>query len=148
MRQRHGAPVAAPPELGHGIVTRPGPLLRDVQAELEARGRPSGPTPDRFQLCDQTREAFELEARDICDHASNGMDFDSGAGVQGSGSARSAAAPEQASAADDADAPVVVRHRFARPRDGSDQGARRVVTLRDRRMGRPPSKRHGTDPPA
>jgi hypothetical protein len=107
----------------------------------------------RFELMDRAREALREEAQELCDHASDGMDF------------RSEPRPVAASAprieqgddeGDDAsrdaravDAVAIVRHRFDRPdRDGRTRVTRRVVTLRDRRMGRAPSTRHGSDPPA
>lgn len=155
MRVEHGVPVAEP---GGGIVTRPGPTLRQVQAELEAqreRGQARGNADARIALVEGSRQAWEQEAQDICEHASVGMDFHSAARVvsAGTGVDRRTVTADDDRADDDMqtelDVPVVVRHRFDKAeRAAHDPAARRVVTHRDRRLGRRPAGRHGSDPPA
>ncbi len=157
MRVQHGVPVADP-DLSTAIVTRPGPTLRDVQLMLEQRADRGQPQPDsqtRIELLDRTREALLEEAEAICEHAGDGMDFrdsqpsavrtDSQPSDHGHANGDQAATP-------DTNAPTrvaTVRHRFDKRRsDGSDADAPRVITLRDRRRGRPPGTRHGSDPPA
>jgi putative transposase len=149
MRLQHSARLTEAPEPGAGLVCRPGPLLCDVQAELAAeheRRRALGLAPDRearFALVDETSEAFRQEARELCELASEGMDFHT---PPAHVAAASASVADREDAACAPRAPAVVRHRFSRTRPGQDRAARRVVTLRDRRTGRP-SRRHGNDPP-
>jgi len=154
MRVEHRVPVAAPPEPDSAIVTCPGPTLRQVQAELEEQ-RAMGIRPDRqarYDLIQEARSALTEEASDIYEHVSECMDFRT--------PPRQVAAPanrqpqEHETDDDDGrsapaaeDRPVVVRHRFDK-RDRTRLPARRVVTLRDRRMGRRASGAHGGDPPA
>jgi hypothetical protein len=185
MRVQHGVPVAEP-DFGTGIVTRPGPTLRQVQRMLEQRaardhgGEAAASAAARFELMDRAREALLDEADAICEHASDGMDFQhpqraptasapdarlrSGEGRREGnehgdhGGAQATVEHEDAAddgapviehedAADDG-APVIVRHRFdKRSCAGGDREARRIITLRDRRRGRPRTSRHGTDPP-
>jgi hypothetical protein len=157
MRVRHGAPMAPPPEPFAAIVTRPGPTLREVKAELEAqaaRGAADADPEPRFELIEQSRVALRDEAEDLCEHASDGMDFRSPPrAVPSPAAAPADRAATGARLAEDHELPerdptAVVRHRFDKPdRDGRDRAARRVVTLRDRRMGRRPGVRHGSDPP-
>ena len=148
MRVRHGASVCPEPKEG-ALVTRPGPLLCDIQAEIEAGMRSR--TRDQlraeaFQMLDDVRAAVHDEADELCAYAE--VEFEQRAS---SGHARregAVAAPSSERRANDG--PVIVRQRLARPRHGADFGARRVVVLRDRRLGRPTqlAKRHGADPPA
>ncbi len=182
MRVQHGVPVAEP-DFGTGIVTRPGPTLRQVQWLLEQRpardhgAEAAASAAARFELMDRAREALLDEADAICEHASDGMDFQHPqraptasvpAARLRSGQGRreghehgdhGGAQPtvEQEDAADGGApvtvrhdrAPVIVRHRFdKRSTVGGDRDARRIITLRDRRLGRPRTSRHGTDPPA
>ncbi len=155
MRVQHDVPVADP-ELGTAIVTRPGSTLRDVQLMLEQRADHGQATPDphvRIELLDRTREALIEEAEAICEHAADGMDFH---GPQHSTLRNEARAnndhrSEQAepAAAKESTRAATVRHRFEKRRsDGGNADAPRIVTLRDRRRGRPPGTRHGSDPPA
>ena len=152
MRVQHGVPIADP-DLGTAIVTRPGPTLRDVQLSLEHRpdhGLPPQSQSNRLQLIDSTREALIEEADAICQHAADGMDFRD---PQPTAARRDSGASDDRSTDLDATPPpprsAAVRHRFDKRRsDGSDSEAPRVVTLRDRRRGRPPGTRHGNDPPA
>jgi hypothetical protein len=158
MRVQHGAPVAEPPEPFTAIVTRPGPTLREVKAELEAQaahGVAAADPATRFELMEQSRQALRDEATAICEHASEGMDFRTPPrAVSSPAAARAERGSPGDELAEDGECPgrdpvAVVRHRFDRPdREGRDRAARRVVTLRDRRMGRRPGVRHGSDPPA
>jgi hypothetical protein len=155
MRVLHDAPVAEPPEPFTAIVTRPGPTLREVKAELEAqaaRGVATAAPESRFELMDESREALRDEAEALCQHASDGMDFRTPPRAVSS-TAHAASAEGDGGMDPSAEHPkrsvAVVRHRFDPPdRQGQDRAARRVVTLRDRRMGRRSGVRHGSDPPA
>jgi hypothetical protein len=157
MRVRHGAPMAPPPEPFAAIVTRPGPTLRDVQAELEAQAA-RGVAPVRqepsFELMEQSGQALRDEAEALCEHASDCMDFRSPPRAVSSPtplavSDEGVRQPDEAAADPERSAASVVRHRFDRPdHEGRDRASRRVVTLRDRRMGRRHRVRHGNDPPA
>lgn len=160
LRVEHGVPVADPPEPGSAIVTCPGPTLRQVQAELEAqRARCPGPRDPRarIELIESARLALQEEAHDMREQASEGMDFRTPARVvAGAAQARHTTTSAADEADDDipsvrasGDMPVVVRHRFDKPdRARRDRVAKRVVTLRDRRFGRRPSRAQGSDPPA
>jgi hypothetical protein len=105
-------------------------LLCDVQARL----RQPEPRPSAFDLLADLPAELQDEAQARI--APDTMDF-----------ARDDDAKEQ----DD----VVTRHRFDPPESlphaesSAPSGARRLVVLRDRRMGRPRngSLRHGADPP-
>jgi hypothetical protein len=139
MRVRHNAPIAAEPRPG-ALVTQPGPLLCDIQAELDqglrlrARNDLHG---GAVRLLDQVRTAITDEAHELCALAE--LDFEATA-------APAIVDPRGTPA----DLPVIVRHRFAIPRDNAQAPARRLIILRDRRRGRPPrnSPRHGADPPS
>jgi len=154
MRVEHRVPIAAPPEPDCAILTCPGPTLRQVQAELEAQ-RARGERPDRqarIALIEEARSALIEEAGDIQEHASECMDFRTPVRVVAAPANRPDGAVDTedddgAGLARVADPPVVVRHRFDKP-DSTRRAARRVVTLRDRRMGRRASGSHGGDPPA
>ena len=145
MRVEHSVPIADPPEPGTALITSPGPLLCDIKAELEADkalrlvdASQESRTPKHIELLDEVRAAFRDEAGDICQRASGGMDF-----------ATEAAAPETPAAPKAGAREIeVVRRRFARDRSDDGPSIRRIVTLRDRRMGRPPNLGHGSDPPA
>jgi hypothetical protein len=128
LRLQHSVPVAPAPIAG--LINKPGPLLGDVLAELgSAKRHRVDRAEGRFALVDEVRDAFREEAVDICEQASATMDF---AAEQGRGAAADV---------------IVVRHRFARGRVDGDARTRRVVTLRDRRLGRPRATRQGADPP-
>jgi hypothetical protein len=119
-------------------VTAPGPTLADVQAELAAR------RVDRDEVragahavSEAVRDAFENEAAGIAADAELELATKVARPV-----ARASGDDTAAEAADEDDRdPVVVRHRFDRRRG---ETARRIITLRDKRRGRPP----GSDPPA
>ena len=136
-RVHHGAAVEPEPP-DDAIVTRPGPLLCEVKAELATRA-------DRVKLAQETsslvlqevRDAFVAEAADIVDQEQADL-------------APPNRPPEPSpEAAFNERAPAVVRHRLAPRRDEEPaKAACRLITLRDRRRGRPPrTARHGSDPP-
>jgi len=150
LRVQHRVPVAEP-EHGTGLVTRPGPTLGEVQAMLEPDREPVPPSSKaRVELMDRARDALFQEAAELCEHASEGMDFDSARH-----SSQASAAPQRPGGdeehgpeeASEARPAPVVRHRFDRRPQAGDDPPRRVITLRDRRRGRPPGSRHGSDPP-
>jgi hypothetical protein len=124
--------------LSDAFVTAPGPTLADVQAELAAR------RVDRDEVragahavSEAVRDAFENEAAGIAADAELELATKVARPV-----ARASGDDTAAEAADEDDRdPVVVRHRFDRRRG---ETARRIITLRDKRRGRPP----GSDPPA
>jgi hypothetical protein len=164
MRVRHGAAVATP-DLATAIVTRPGPSLSDVQRTLDerrARGSAPADSDGRFELVDCVRQAMCEQAEAICEHASDDMDFH--APARAAASAPATPATGNAHDHDDCDdchddedvdvessRAAIVRHRFDKHHphgDASERDARRIITLRDRRRGRPTKSRHGSDPPA
>ncbi len=153
MRVQHNAPVAPPPLPGETIVTAPGPLLCEIQAELEreramdnggqtdpdAEPEADGAEPQAGNLSEflqDVRGALLDEAEDLHGDATDELgDFD-----------RSSYAPRQA--AGQPPGVVVVRHRFDSKRLPGEQRPKRIVTHRDRRRGRPAAgHRHGADPP-
>jgi hypothetical protein len=136
MRTMHGVPVEASPD-PLAIVAQPGPLLCDVQARLREKQQSSEDARERsISLMENVREELEQEAE-----AAEEMDF-----------SQTRETSERSAERDNAD--VVTRHRFddgtqdeAAQRSGPE-AARRIVVLRDRRMGRPRQRmRHGADPP-
>jgi len=122
-------------------VTRPGPTLEEVQAELDAMRAPRS-TP--HELVGAVRDALCEEADELVEHAAVELVTASQTRV----GAVTASATSGDGATETPPAAVVVRHRFDR-RDRQRPQARRVVTLRDRRRGRPRrgDPRHGGDPP-
>ena len=153
LRVVHGVPVAEP-ELGTGLLTRPGPTLRDVQgmlAQRAERGLEPPAAEARLELVDRAREAVLHEAAELCEQASDGMDFKSPTGGQQATRPPAAEPPQQGGEelGDRQGRPAaVVGHRFGKRPEGGAGGPQRVVTLRDRRRGRPKGSRHGSDPPA
>jgi hypothetical protein len=138
MRTQHGALTVPEPKVT-ALVTAPGPLLCDIQAELNDARRPAARTElqsDAFQMLDDVRGAVTDEAVELCDHAELVFDPDDRNERQPSLSTYPTA---------------ITRHRFDRPLE-HDRAitASRIIVLRDRRRGRPPqaSRRHGADPPA
>jgi len=134
MRTVHGAPVEDAPA-ADAIITQPGPLLSDVQARLRHTHAATPPSSERVGLLDLFREHLAQDSKSF--DASACTDFASARAevTQGAGD-------------------VQRYHRFARAsRDAADQvgpdAARRLIVLRDRRMGRPARKapRHSADPP-
>lgn len=150
MRVRHGVPLEGEP-IGQ-LVTRPGPLLCDVRGRLESdAARRAQLRGSARELERDVRAAFDEEARDILNHteldvsdttASVAPSARSGTSRETTDAAGEIAKNRTARAADDSSQ---VRHRFDRTAD--DPRAARVVVLRDRRRGRPASRRGG-DPPA
>jgi hypothetical protein len=139
MRVRHRVPLT---QSNNGaLVTEPGPLLCDVIAELDAglRLRSRNDVRDQAaQMLDEVRAAVADEATELVEHSE--LDFEQRGVERVAHAAKDRSGP---------DAPVIIRHRFARARDGADAIARRVIVLRDRRRGRPTTTatRHGADPP-
>ncbi len=133
MRVRHGA-LVAPAAKPTALVAAPGPLLCDIQAELDAARIPSARgalLEGAVQLLDDVRMAIADEAPALCEHGE--LDFE-----------------HRMRALHDDKPEVVTRHRFQASTPHKDGAApRRIVALRDRRRGRPPRKRqrHGSDPP-
>jgi hypothetical protein len=139
MRVRHGAAVATEPKPG-ALVALPGPLLRDVEAELAAELRPSAREVLREQttsLLDELREALREESADLRAH--DELDFSHDPHSDSHSSVDASMPPRT----------VIVRHRFdQRPSLAKGDAAQRVVVLRDSRHGHPSSsRRHGADPP-
>lgn len=139
MRVLHHVPVASPDP--DALVSAPGPLLDEVQDELDHdRELRDGPSTlhARRELRSQMRLDCELEADPAAQHEH--LSF---------------GRPERKTSATTQlpDAPVdstqrpepVIRHRFDRSSNHGD-APRRVITLRDQRTGRPP-KPTGADPP-
>jgi hypothetical protein len=139
MRVYHGAPVEdAPAE--YAVVTRPGPTLEDVKTELAVLG-PEAFREGARELVHEVRGALRDEAADIVEHDDLEL-CDIGLAPTVTTATRDERTPSEAHA------PLVVRHRFDR-RPKERPSAARLVVLRDRRRGRPPSgsSRHGSDPP-
>jgi hypothetical protein len=136
MRAYHGAPVEPEP-WPEARVSRPGPVLSDFRhREDEVAGRSAF---DAHELTDAVREAVRLASAEIV--AEDELDFVEAAPVE-----RPTDAAGDGEAAEPARRqPAVVRHRYGRR---ADAGPPRVITLRDRRRGRPPSTaRAANDPP-
>ena len=138
-RVYQGAAVEPEPK-ATAIVTRPGPLPSELcPTRADVADDAEGP-PDMersLELLDMAREAFNEEAPLLVEQAD--LVFEQSHG----GTASTAAASGEA---EEVSTPVVVRHRFDSRTDSSHR--RRVITLRDRRRGRPASaSRHGADPP-
>jgi hypothetical protein len=146
MRQYHGAPVEPAPPPG-ALVALPGPLLEEVRDALAREGR--GANADAANIVDEVRAALRDEAQDIVEDAELDRPEPRSGTMPSFETARNddatVASGRAGSSAERP--PAVIRHRF--DRDASQQ-ARRLVTLRDRRRGRPPpgGGKHGSDPPA
>jgi hypothetical protein len=138
MRVLHNAAVTAEPSPG-AIVTQPGPLLCDVKAQLQAeRAAQEHATihANCVRLVEEVRQAVTDEAADICaDDPYHPADAKPGTSTE---------------VDDQAERPIVVRHRFDKAKANEDREARRLVILRDQRRGRPKraTGNHGGDPPA
>lgn len=142
VRVQQQAPVADHPKPG-GLVTQPGVLLCDVDAELAACERTHARAMHHEQvveLLDSVRAAIDEEKDDLC--AAAELDFEHDA----SGSAGSTSLVDHAGRGDR----VLVRRRFDAPVDNGREHIDRIVVLRDVRRGRPPggNGRRGNDPPA
>ncbi len=138
MRAYRGAPVEPAPPPG-ALVALPGPLLEQVRDELAREGR--GASADAAPLVDEVRAALRDEAADIVEDA----ELDRPEPRTGRLSSIDTSAQTERDTVEGA--LVVVRHRFDTQ---AAQPARRLITLRDRRRGRPPPPggTHGSDPPA
>jgi len=151
-RAYHGAPVETAPLPG-AIIARPGPVLCDVQAELDRERRARDEVRDESHaIVDAVRQAFVEEAVQIVEEATLDLAAPTPhrpprdkAGKNGEKTDNAASDGAGEPAGDERD-PAVVRHRFDKRRV---ETARRIITLRDRRRGRPPrgSGSHGSDPP-
>jgi hypothetical protein len=116
------------------FVTAPGPLLEDVCASVvEERPAREDGAASAQRIGDAVREAFAEDAAEIVDDAT--LDLVSRGPVE--------PRAERAQDEDEAKPSVLVRRRFEHRTPTS---ARRTVTLRDTRRGRPPTG--GSDPPA
>jgi len=154
MRVYHGAPVEPEPAL-EARVTRPGPLLSDVEAALAQRRH------DRVALraasealCEEVREAWREEAADIVEETELDLATAQPLAVRtrlAAGAEHESGRMDEPATDEGARAPAVVRHRFdPRRNDEVLRAARRLIVLRDRRRGRPArrgEKKHGSDPP-
>ncbi len=113
------------------LIAAPGPLLSDVEAELaDARVSADNVRDETRHLARAVRETFEDEAGAIAEDAH--LDL-----------ATTVRVPLDRAVGDDVTdprAPAVVRRRFDKKHR---EAARRIITLRDRRRGRP----RGSDPP-
>jgi hypothetical protein len=140
-RVHEGAPVeAAPP--ADAVVAKPGRTLAEVRAQLAERG---GVDPDerrvaRRRVVDEVKAAWTEEAEAVVAHD----DLEMCRQVDGS----EAEGEKIADDGNDARRGVEVRHRFDR-RPSERSTAARIVTLRDRRPGRPRRSHEpgGSDPP-
>jgi len=153
-RVYHGAPIEGEPWLD-AIVTAPGPTLDEVKERL-ARERPDTENVRErsHALVHAVRNAVRAESSEIVEDTMLDLTEPTivtprGASVAGEGdedakAKQTATSKAHAEAAGQA---VVVRQRFDKRRDAA---ARRIITLRDRRRGRPPrggTGTHGSDPP-
>jgi hypothetical protein len=136
-RVHQGAPIEPEPHYD-AIVTRPGPLLDEVKRELEQM---TGAPRRHGELVEEVRAAFADEAAEIVELEAVAPPATRAPlrRERGVASAEDGSPSERV--------PVQVRHRFD-PRPEQRPNAARIVTLRDRRRGRPPGTRHGNDPPA
>jgi len=126
----HGAPIQPEPPEGCAAVAMPGPTLREVKARVAAASSADS--------CERTTAAEHLETfRDLL---SKGLQGDNDGGEHEVGEFRP----------DAKDRPlVIVRHVLTRREVAASGEAKRIVTHRDRRRGRPAKKRRpGADPPA
>ena len=143
----HNAPVEAEPK-ATALVTKPGPLLHDVRAELateRALQQRHEVHAHSITLLDEARSALTDEAEDLI--ADNEMTFDTPVRAASRTAAATNSAAGQNSHAPGERGDAVVQHRFHKRDNDPRTASRRVITLRDARRGRPPGK-HGADPPA
>lgn len=132
----NGARMEPECQLG-ALVTRPGPTFEEVRARLQHVEGHDAASDEAMETIQATRVAIDEGAAKFCEEEC--VDFAS----KSTNSASSS--PER-----NAQSPTV-RHRFDRQIPVGQ--ATRVVTLRDKRRGRPrkrkpPRGRHGSDPPA
>jgi hypothetical protein len=138
-RVYYGAPVEPAPA-PDALIAQPGPLLCDVVRELERERRGEAERGECQAMVREVREALCDEAAEIVEEAE--LDLVEPAPR----SAVSIGAGKADAAGDGERAPAVVRHRFD---ERQPEPACRLITLRDRRRGRPPGggTHHGSDPP-
>jgi len=153
-RVYHGAPIEEEPPLD-AIISAPGLTLDEVKERL-ARERPDTENVRErsHALLAAVRDAVRAESSEIVEDTMLDLSEPTivtprRASVAGDEDAEAKAKQAASSKApgEDAGQAVVVRHRFDKRRDAA---ARRIITLRDRRLGRPPrsgSGTHGSDPP-
>jgi len=137
-RVYRGAPVEPQP-LPDAIAARPGLTLAEAKAKLE-HGEADDTRSIAHALAEEVRVAWAAEAADIA--AENRLDAHEPTTERTPPAA--GAGPGEA---ESARTPTITRHRFA-ARSAERERAARIVVLRDRRRGRPPGGRHGSDPPA
>ncbi len=151
-RAYHGAPVERAPLPG-AVIAKPGPILCDVQAELDRERRARDEVRDESHaIVDAVRQAFVEEAGEIVEEATLDLaeptPHRSARGKAGTNGEKNdnTASHGGGEPAGDERGLAVVRHRFDKRRA---ETARRIITLRDRRRGRPPrgAGSHGSDPP-
>ena len=130
-RLHRGAPVQPEPD-EDAILAKPGPTLEEVKVEL-ARSRGNAPAgAERDTMLDAVRDALSDEASALVRR--DDIELCRKVPID----------PPQAEPGD-----IEVRHRFD-PKSRKKSAAKRIVTLRDRRRGRPRrsgEKRHGSEPP-
>ena len=144
------APCKTEPK-GTAFVTKPGPLLEDVMNDLErehetrSREQRDERHDSSIAIVVEARAAFVDECDEVIEYDS--MRFED----IGSTESRNIAAhsntdrsPETTERPD-----RVVIHRFSKRDNDPATAPRRVITLRDKRRGRPrtPAGKHGADPP-
>jgi hypothetical protein len=137
MRVFHNASVAEP--LAEAIVAKPGPLLDEVLEELGAAKNGTERAAARGLILEQVRGAWRDEAAAVVEHDT--LDFDGPKPTLPSTSEKDGIAVDP-----DVRPEPRTRHRFDRELDRGARHPRRIITIRDRRRGRP-SKPRGTDPP-
>ena len=151
-RVYHGAPVEEAPPLG-AIVGEPGPTLDEVKDRLaRARVCADAVRERSHALVDAVRDALRDESAEIIedsllDHAEPKI-VSRGASPPRDDSTEPGEHSGAEHSGDNDERPTLtVRHRFDERRDST---ARRIITVRDRRRGRPPKgggSPHGSDPP-
>lgn len=147
MQRYHHVNVAPPAE--DALISQPGPLLQEVIEEC-ARNRSHPRARDevpahaalvegvRDSLRETTRETIETEDLEFAE-------YDGRSDRAQRGDSHDGEAENDGDASDQARGPAPrVKHRFDPRAEGGNPGVPRVVTLRDKRRGRPPK---GTAPP-
>ena len=146
MRVHHNAPIASEPYDGV-LLTQPGPTLDDIIDDLQTeRGAPL--SEEALQLLDDVREAFAEEASELCDEAHMSVERSNNDATDDDTAHHRDAARADINTKDTR-SQVTVRHRFDK-RDVDLEHSRRIITLRDKRRGRPSGTqipRGGSDPP-
>ena len=152
MRVYRGAPVEEQAFVD-AIVTAPGPTLEEVKERLARERVDQDAVRERSHaVVDAVRDAFRAEASEIAEDSMIDLAEPKVASrprAESSSVNGAARAAEVASSEADADTRVTVRHNGKKRRYSK---ARRVVTRRDCRRGRPPGSgggagKRGSDPP-